>query len=179
MEGEDVVVEVAPAELAAKRVGSLAARQALLDLARSDAAEVEVGGEARGAVLAERVVDLRVLAHRAVEEAVECLVRLRLAADGWLFDLLGQAERLEARQPALRELRRKRRHLARRIEHVAALDAEPVLVEGAEDGVGLSLLGADVAELIDRVQAGMVDCLDSRPSRTPRGRASRARGRMG
>ncbi len=34
-------------------------------------------------------------------------------------------------------------------------------MEGTEDGVGLPLLRADVAELIDRVQAGMVNRLDS------------------
>ena len=105
-------------------------------------------------------MDLGVLADRPVEEPVECLVRLRLAADGRLFDLLLQAERVEARQPALREPRRQWRHLARRLQHVAPLDAQPVLVEGAEDGVRLPLLGADVAELVDRVQAGVVNGFD-------------------
>ncbi len=47
-------------------------------------------------------------------------------------------------------------------EHVAALDSQPVLVEGAEDGVRLALLGADVAELIDRVEPGVVDRFDPR-----------------
>ena len=51
-------------------------------------------------------------------------------------------------------------HLAWRFEDVAALDAEPVLVEGAEDGVWLSLLGADLAELVDRVQARVIDRVD-------------------
>ena len=99
---------------------------------------------------------------RAVEEAVERLVGLGLAADRRLFDLLLQAERLEARQAALRELRRQRRQLARRLEHVAALDAQPVAMKRAEDGVRLALLRADVAKLIDRVQARMVDRLDPR-----------------
>ena len=49
------MVEVAPAELAAKCVGSLTARQALLDLARREAAHVQIRGQARSLVLTERV----------------------------------------------------------------------------------------------------------------------------
>ena len=90
---EDVVVEVAPAELAAKRVGPLAARQPLLDRAHREAAEVQVRGQARGVVAPERVVVVGVVADRAVEEAVERPARLGLAADGGLADLLAQPER--------------------------------------------------------------------------------------
>ena len=43
-------MEVAPAELAAKRLGARPARQPLLDRPRREAAEVQVGREARGAV---------------------------------------------------------------------------------------------------------------------------------
>ena len=57
-------------------------------------------------------------------------------------------------------------------------------MKGAEDGVRLALLCADVAELIDRVQAGMVDRLDARrfegraaelPRSRPKGLISRVK----
>ena len=96
------MVEVAPAELAVKRLGPLAAREALLDLARRDAAEVEIGGEARGAVPAERVVVVLVLADWPVEETVE---RARAASRlrWWLARPPAQAKGVQGGQAALGE----------------------------------------------------------------------------
>ena len=95
-----MVVEVAPAELAAKRLGSLAARQPLLDLARGDAAEVEVGGEPRGAVVAERVVLVGVVEDRAAHERVESPACGRLATRRRFVDLLLEPQVGEARERA-------------------------------------------------------------------------------
>ena len=102
---QDVVVEVAPAELAAKRLRATAAGQPLLDRPHRDAAEVQVRGQPRRVVPAERVVIVRVAADRAVEEAVEGLARRGLAAAGGIADLLLEPERLEGRQPPLGEPR--------------------------------------------------------------------------
>ena len=89
------MVEVAPGELAAKCVGSLAARQALLDLARREAAHVQIGGEARSLVFAERVAVRPVSPHVGREEATQSLATRALAARQGLGDLLLEPELLQ------------------------------------------------------------------------------------
>ena len=101
---EHVMVEVARAELAAKRVGSLAARQPLLDLARREAAEVQVGGQARCPVLAERVA-VRPRSCRPVARKRRSRSRAgALAARERLGDLLLEPELARAGAASARSL---------------------------------------------------------------------------
>ena len=99
-------MEVAPAELAPERFRPGSARQALLDLAHRQAAEVDVGREPRGPVGSECVVIVRVAGHVPAEEARQPLARPRLAAARRLLDLLLETERAERRESPPREPRR-------------------------------------------------------------------------
>ena len=119
---QHVVVEVAPAELAAKRVGACAPRQALLDLARRDAAEVQVGRQARGAVALERVA----VAIRTTGRSWRGSARSRSRAGAprrpgsGSRDLLLQGRAPPASASARAAARWQRRQLAGRGEQLAA-----------------------------------------------------------
>jgi hypothetical protein len=146
-------VEVAPAELAAEGVGGRAARQRILELARRQAAEAQIGREARGVVAAERVVVVDVLAHRPVEEGAHPPPPRRLAATCRIVDLLLEAEVGQRRDAALRDAARQRRQLARRRQDGTAVGLEPGAVVVAEDRLRLAGRGADLAGSVRDVEA--------------------------
>jgi len=79
---EDVVVEVAPAELAAEGGGPAIRPQPVLDLACGHAAEMQVGRQPRGGTAAERVTVLAVPRNIMREEPLEPLAPLMLTALG-------------------------------------------------------------------------------------------------
>ena len=164
-----MVIEVAPAELAPKRLRALSARQSFLELARREAAEVQVRREPRrrsrpSASWSSAYPRIGPSRKRSSAGAP------RLAADRRLGHLLGEAERLEGRQPPLAELRRQRRQLARRVEHVTARLREPVAVKGREDRVRLARPRA-IARDVVRVQPAMASAARCRPPRIARRRA--------
>jgi hypothetical protein len=175
---QHVMVEIAPAELAAKRLGAGAAGQAPLDLTRREAAEVQVRREARGRVLAELVASLPVAADVVREKARQPLARRALAPGGRVRDLLLQAERPERRDAPLGHARRQGRQLARSVEHLAPAFALPRAMERREDRVRLAGLRARRAELVDRAEPGMREELDAAPvQRSAHARAARPRER--
>ncbi len=98
---QHVLVEVAPAELPVEGVRALPTRQPLLDLPDRDAAEVQVGRQSRGAVLAHGVVIGGIAPDVVGQETREPLARRLLASGRRLLHLLLEAERLQRRQPAL------------------------------------------------------------------------------
>ena len=137
-----MVVEVAPGQLAAERVGQLA----LLELARRDAAEVQVGRQARGL--------LRVARGRTGGERGGAVARLGLAAARRVGGVGRQAERVQRRDAALAHAGGQRRQRARRAQHRATRRGQPGAVKGGEDDVGLARLGAQRADVVDGEQAG-------------------------
>ena len=158
---EHVVVEVAPAELAAERLRPGSARQALLDLAHRQAAEVDVGREPRGPVGSECVVIVRVAGHVPAEEARQPLARPRLAAARRLLELLLETERAERRESPLREPRRQWGKPARRADHLAAGCLEPATVERREHRVRPAGLGAQRGEVVHRRDARVLHRRDA------------------
>lgn len=156
---EHVVVEVAPRELAAKRLGTLAAGKPLLDRAHRDAAEVQIGGETRGVVAPEGVVVVGVLANRAGEEPIEHLAGSGLATARRLADLLLEPKRLKRGNPAFRDLRRQRGQLAGGAQHVAPWRLQPGAMKRREHRVRLAGLRLDRCD-VDGIEASMGDDLD-------------------
>jgi hypothetical protein len=150
---QDLVEEVAPAELATKGVRAGAAAEALVELARGDAAEVQVGRQPRGALARQGVVRVAVAAHAVGEEAPHPLAARPLAAGQRLRDLLLQSERGQRRQPSLAHPGRQRRQPARRAQHRPALGAKPGAVKRREHRVRPAGLGA--WRLVDDAEPGV------------------------
>ena len=139
------------------------AKQPLLDLARGDAAEVEVGGEPRRPVAPERVVVVLVVARpdrRESGRGVLCASDSPPAAGSSTSCFRPSDSRLGSRPFASFEgsggISRGAPSTSRRST------PSQFWWNGAEDGVRLALLGADVAELVDRAQSGVIDRLDAR-----------------
>ena len=175
---QQLLVEVAPAELAAKRLRALAARQPLLQLARRDAAEAQVGREPRGAVAPERVVVVGVVAHAVARGSATSARgrRPRPRASARRPPARGRASRATGIRPLARP-GRQRRQLARRRPHLAPGLLGPAPVVGREDGVRLSLLGPDLAGLVDRREPRMRAQLHAGVPAAPCPWPRRARGR--
>src|SRR5664279_1020276 len=137
---EHVVVEVAPAELAAEGGGPAIRPQPVLDLACGHAAEMQVGRQPRGGTAAERVTVLAVPRNIMREEPLEPLAPLMLTALGGFVHLLLEAERGKGWDLASGEARWKRWQLARRAQHFAPALSLPRTMERGEDRVGLARL---------------------------------------
>ena len=101
--GEQLVVEVAPAELADERLGALALERAGDHLAGRDAAEVEIGREPGGRVGGEVVRELAVAREPVVEPRLEPPPAGGLAARRQLGRERAVDEVAEQRQPPGRE----------------------------------------------------------------------------
>ena len=134
---------------------------------------MQVRRQPRGAVAAERVVVVGVVAHDPSAGSATSRSRAaRLAARRGSFDLLLEPELGERREPALAHARRQRAERPRPADHLAPRRVEPRPVERREDGVGAAGLRADRVEVVDGVQAGMREATARRP-RAPRARSRR------
>ena len=130
-------VEVAPRELAHERAAA-ALERARLELARRQAAEVQVGRQLRRPA-GEPVVALLVAVEPAGEPARRALARRVLAGREGVGRLRPGRGREAADGESARKAQRPRGPM-----DLAALELLPRSVEGREDGVGLD--GADVGD---------------------------------
>ena len=144
---DHVVIEVAPAQLAAKRVGARPARQPLLHLARRDAAEVQVGRQARGLVRAELVVVVDVVGDTVLHPAIEAHPSRCFTAGQRIGYLLLESEVGQLGHLPLADVQGPRPP-----EDFAARQPHPVAIERAEDRVRATLLGLDALDVIDDAQ---------------------------
>jgi hypothetical protein len=154
---QDVVMEVAPAQLAPERLRPLPAARSCLGLARRDAAEVQVRRQPRGPVAVQRIADARVLGRVAGQEPLQPPAPLRLSARRWLIHLLLEAERRERRDLALREPRRQRRQPPRGSDDLAPRLLLPGAVERREDRVRLAGACPRRADVVDHAEAGVAE----------------------
>jgi hypothetical protein len=162
---QDVRVEVAPRQLAGERLAA-ALERARLELARRDAAEVQVGRQLRRAA-GEVVVALLVAAEAVGEPAVGPLARRALAGREGLARLrLRRGGQAPGGQPA-REVQG-----ARRAVDLAARQLLPRPPERGEDRVGL-----DGAEVVRDEQPGLRARVEHR--RDPAVARPRERGDVG
>ena len=141
LRGEQLVVEVAPAELADERLRTLPRERPRDDFAGRDAAEVEIGREPRGRVGGEIVGELRVAEESVVEPALEPPAACCLAAGrkhGRRRAALQLGPRSQLEPVGKRDPLRSRQHLAARL----LAPAPPV---GREDAVVVAARGREVA----------------------------------
>ena len=181
---QDVGVEVAPRELAHERVGARAAAlaRALLELARGDAAEVQVGRELGGAAREPVVALVVVLEPASAATRARARAPARSpGANGSRASGSGAAGRRPTARPDGKRSARGAPWTSRRG------DLLPGAVEGREDRVRAAVLGAHLADVGDE-QPRLPPHLDAlrapprpggrAPSRTARRRRrSRARSR--
>ncbi len=147
---QHVMVEVAPAELAAKSGGPVSEAEPRLELARGDAAEVQVRRQPRGRpvhLIARRVVALLAIC----EEALEPLTSVVLTADGRLGHLLTQAEGIERGNCTSIDAGWERGQRRRCAEDRAPVLAFPRALECGEHRVRPPGLGVRRADVVDCV----------------------------